>query len=55
MTRLPTQPTIRGDLVRFRKHAAVIGAMLAIICHIVPPDYRAVCDALASICSLPGG
>lgn len=51
MTDEKKQPTITGDLRRLRRHAAVVGVVLAILCHIVPPEYRAACDALASLCT----
>lgn len=43
------------DVKRFYKHAAIIGALLAIICHVVPPQYRVACDALARFCSFKEG
>jgi len=45
------KPTIGEDLRRLRRYAAIAGMVLAIVCHIVPPKYRAACDALASICT----
>ena len=33
------------------RRGVIVGAILAIVCHIVPPDYRALCDAVATICS----
>lgn len=44
-------PTITGDLRRLRKHAAIAGVFLAVLCHLVPPDYRAVCNTIASVCT----
>lgn len=43
------------DVKRLYKHAALVGAVLAAFCHIVPPQYRVVCDALAQLCSLAKG
>lgn len=37
--------------VKPMKWAALVGAVLALACHLVPPDYRAVCEVLASICT----
>lgn len=33
------------------KYAALLGAVLALACHLVPHDYRAVCNAVAQICA----
>ncbi len=35
---------------KWRNRAMIAGALLALICRVVPPDYRAVCDAIATIC-----
>lgn len=45
------RPTILGDLRRLRRFAAIAGVVLAILCHVLPPDRRAACDAIASICT----
>lgn len=45
------KPTLAGDARRLRKYAAAAGIVLAIACHLVPPDYRAACNALASLCT----
>jgi hypothetical protein len=44
-------PTPWSDAARLAKFAGKIAALLAIICHLLPPHYRPICDALASICS----
>lgn len=41
-----------ADVKKFYKHAAIIGAVLALLCHVVPPQYRVACDALARLCSI---
>jgi hypothetical protein len=41
---------ISEDAKRTAKRSAAIGFVLAIICQLVPPDYRAVCDLIASVC-----
>lgn len=45
------RPTIAGDLRRLRRYAAIAGILLAVACHVVPPEYRSACDALASLCN----
>lgn len=39
-----------ADIKRLYKHAAVIGFIVALICHFLPPDYRVVCDAVKQLC-----
>lgn len=43
-----------ADLKRLWRHAALIGAVVAVVCHLVPPHYRVACDALASLCRMEG-
>lgn len=45
-------PKLSDDLKTLYKRAAVIGVVLAIACHVVPPEYRVPCDALAQLCSM---
>ncbi len=40
------------DLKRYRKHAALIGIALALVCQVVPPQYRVVCDVVRQLCTL---
>jgi hypothetical protein len=35
----------------WRKRAAAVGAMLALVCHLLPEEYREVCRALAAVCT----
>ncbi len=35
---------------KWYKRAAFFGAGLAFACHLLPPDYRAVCEVVATIC-----
>lgn len=37
---------------RWRRRMYIAGAVLALLCKLLPDDYRAVCDALASACTL---
>ena len=43
------------ELKKLRKKAtkwgALIGALIALACHFVPQDYRAVCNTVATICT----
>lgn len=48
---LPKRPTIAEDFERLAKLAAKAGFWIAILCHVVPPQYRAVCDTLATLCT----
>jgi len=43
---------IVADIRYLWRHAAAIGIVLAVLCHLVPPQYRALCDQVKSICSL---
>lgn len=46
-----TDRRVRHAWRRCRRHVkwgALVGLALAIICHFLPHDYRAVCDAVAS-------
>lgn len=38
-------------LARRAKRAALLGAALAIVCHLLPSDYRAPCEVLLSVCT----
>ena len=44
-------PSVVADFKRLAKHAATFGFVLAILCHLVPPQYRALCNQLATVCS----
>lgn len=37
---------------RTMKYAALVGAVLALTCQLVPPQYRAVCDIVTALCML---
>lgn len=37
-------------LARLAKAAAKLGAILAIVCHLLPQDYRVPCSAVAHFC-----
>lgn len=46
-----TTETKRLDARRARRYAAIAGIALAVACHLVPAEYRAACDVIASICT----
>lgn len=46
--------TITEDFKKFARVAAVVGAVLGLVCQCIPPryeEYRAVCHMLASLCT----
>lgn len=48
------RPTVKEDLTRLKrlaKIAAAVGTILALVCHFIPPHYRAVCNAVAALCT----
>lgn len=40
------------QIKRWWKHAALVGAVLALVCPLLPDAYRAPCDVLKTICTL---
>ena len=46
----PHHPSLIHDIKRLSRYASVLGAALAVLCHLLPPHYRAICDALAELC-----
>jgi len=46
----PTQPNLLADAKAVSKKAAIAGAILAVLCHLLPPHYRVICDQVAAIC-----
>lgn len=44
----PEQPKPRR---RYARYAALFGVVLGLTCSALPPDYRAVCHAVASVCT----
>jgi hypothetical protein len=46
------RPSLIVDLRRLAKHAAGIGAAVALVCHFLPPQYHHVCDVLSQLCRL---
>ena len=41
-----------GRLKRIAKVAFTIGTVLAVVCHLLPPQYREICRAVANVCTL---
>lgn len=46
---------LAADIKRLAGLAAKWGAVLAIICHLLPPHYRLPCEAVAKVCHAVGG
>lgn len=46
------RPNLSGDARRILRLAAKFGAALALVCHLLPHDYRAACHALAAVCGV---
>lgn len=44
--------SLQDQVRKYWKHAALAGALLALLCPALPPHYRGVCDALATLCSM---
>lgn len=50
MTQTPSP--LERDIRWLVKHAALVGFLLAILCHLVPHQYRVLCDKVAHLCKL---
>ena len=50
------RPSLSAEAMRVYRAALKYGALLALICHLLPPhsQYRAACSALASLCGAGG-
>ena len=46
-----SRPSLWEDMKYVGKLAAKVGFAVAIVCHFLPPDYRPICDAIASACT----
>lgn len=44
-------PHFMDDVRRLARLAAKLGLFLALACHLVPPQYRLLCDAVAKVCT----
>lgn len=40
---------------RLARYAAAAGALLALVCHCVPPKYQAACNAISQVATLTCG
>jgi hypothetical protein len=52
--KLKERPSLSADARRLYRTMLKWGALLAVLCHLLPPHYRAACNALASICGAGG-
>lgn len=41
----------KEDRKKWYKRALLAGAVLGLFCNLLPPEYRAVCKAIADVCS----
>ncbi len=41
----------KAAIAKWRKRAVIVGVVLALICKTLPPDYRAICEAAAQLCT----
>ena len=51
---LRRNPHLTEDVKKLAVLSAKYAFLLAIICHVLPPHYRPVCNALESLCSGQG-
>lgn len=42
---------VSDDAKKAVKYGARIGFVLAIVCHLLPPDYRMACELLVKLCT----
>ncbi len=42
------------DMKKVSKRAAQLGIVLALVCRLLPDDYKIVCSALLQLCTLGG-
>lgn len=45
------RPNLVEDFRKLARYAATVGTLLAVVCHLLPPQYRVVCQTLANICT----
>ena len=48
------KPSLSKDLKRLFKWSSVLGMILGIVCHFVPPEYQSACHAIISACNTGG-
>lgn len=46
-----TKPTTSTTLKKWRRRAVLLGVALALVCKLLPSDYRGLCEAVASVCT----
>lgn len=44
-------PNLVEDFRKLARWSATVGAILAVVCHLLPPQYRVVCTTLANFCT----
>ncbi len=50
MTEPPKKPDFIADAKKLARWAAAFGALLAVVCHSLPPTWQAPCALLSQIC-----
>lgn len=45
----------KPETKKLYKQAAFVGALLALLCQLLPPDHRALCTAVAKLASVTCG
>lgn len=50
----PKRPSIVRDAKRLFKWSSVLGMILGLVCHCVPPEYQTACHAIISACNSGG-
>lgn len=45
-------PSLTEDAKKVVKRAAQLGAILAVVCNLLPPEHRVICHALADFCMM---
>ena len=51
----PTDTEIKNARKRILRWGAVLGVVLGLICHHLPPDYRTICSTISSIAASCAG
>lgn len=51
---MPTEDEKKQREKKLYKRVAMIGVAIGILCHFLPPEYQAVCKAIANVCTTGG-
>lgn len=46
------EPKLTEDVKKAAKYGARIGAVLAVLCHLLPPEHRELCSTIVNLCSM---